>query len=336
MAETVIKKVAIHKLTRIKDVYNITLGNSNMSVTATVQRIVDELHNLYAKRPSKSYGKFEEDEIEYPTVTRVRNYIENNADFSVLSSGMMDTLKNRAQAKPASSGGNVFFTHFEKEEHQFLLVAVVTDKLGAALTGSGDIKDVTHLDVDGFRFAGRIDMTGWSKGDSRYISFLKGKGEVAEYFREFLACNNVHQSKTETRSLVEALKNFTELKEYTSTNREAFLQKAYNICQRDLLLQKPINFTALANELTPDDPEVLTEYLSAPELQLNDGFMADRRSLKSFVNLKRKTKDWQVEFDRKSIHNNKVRYNAENRTLTLYDVPDDFHSELKEEMPGDG
>ncbi len=336
MAESLIKKVAIHKLARIGDVYNITLGNSDVSVTSTVQRIVDEMHTIYARRSSKSYGKFEEDETEYPTVGRIRKYIEDDADFAALSAGMMETLRLRAQAKPASTGGHVFFTHFERDEHQFLLVALVTDKLGAALTGAGDITDITHLDIDGFRFAGRINITGWIKGESRYIGFLRGKGDVAEYFREFLACNNTLQAKTETRELVEALKRFSEVQQHTVVEREEFLQKAFDICEREVRANKPVNFTSLANELTPDNPDVLSEFLGDPELQLSDGFIADRRSLRSFVNLKKKTKDWQVEFDRKSIHNNKVRYDANNRTLTLYDVPDDFHNELKEETPGDG
>ncbi|MGQ5718466.1 nucleoid-associated protein [Pseudochrobactrum asaccharolyticum] len=336
MADSLIKNIAIHNLTRIGDDYNISLGSNNIIVTPTVQRIVDELHKLYARRPSKSYGKFEENETDYPTVGRVRNYVEVDGDFQALSSGMMETLRLRAKEKSASTGGHVFFTHFERDNNQFLLIALVTDKLGAALTGAGDITDVTHLDIDGFRFAGRINMTGWSKGESRYIGFLKGKGNVAEYFKEFLACNNAIQARVETTSLVNALKKFTDIQEHTSAEREVFLENAMALCERDSKIQKPIDFSSLANELCPDDPEPLSAFLADPELQLSDGFVADRRALRGFVSLKKKTMNWAVEFDRKSIHNGRVKYDPVERSLTLYDVPSDFHEELKEEIPDGG
>src|SRR3546814_7869702 len=88
----------------------------------------------------------------------------------------------------------------------YLLVAIITDKLSAALTSQRDVRDVRHLDLDGFRFAGRINLTAWAIGDERYISFLKGKGDVSEYFRHFLGCDSVVQERVDTSNLVAALK----------------------------------------------------------------------------------------------------------------------------------
>ncbi|TIL93073.1 MAG: hypothetical protein E5Y73_14895 [Mesorhizobium sp.] len=105
----------------------------------------------------------------------------------------MTTLTVQARRKPGATGGHVLFAHLEKDEQRFLLVAIINDKLGAALTKSFDIASVEHLDLDGFRFAGRINMTAWTNSADRYIGFLKGKRNVAEYFKEFLGCDSTVQ-----------------------------------------------------------------------------------------------------------------------------------------------
>src|SRR3546814_9324755 len=95
-----------------------------------------------------------------------------------------------------------------REGQEYLLVAISTDKQSVELTSQRDVRDVRHLDLDGFRFAGRINLTAWAIGDERYISFLKGKGDVSEYFRHFLGCDSVVQDRVDTSNLVAALKEF--------------------------------------------------------------------------------------------------------------------------------
>src|SRR3546814_15742041 len=92
---------------------------------------------------------------------------------------MMETLRSQAQARSASTGGHVLFAHFHREGHDYLLVAIITDKLSAALTSQRDVRDVRHLDLDGFRFAGRIHRTAWALWYERYIGFLDRQSAVS-------------------------------------------------------------------------------------------------------------------------------------------------------------
>ncbi|KAB1086882.1 hypothetical protein F4V91_10845 [Neorhizobium galegae] len=108
----IISNVAIHDLQRVDDVYRLIPGNSAIVVTNTVQRLVDELHKLYARRPSKAYGKFAQDVINYPTSIVLKRYLEAQLDFGDLTLTLMNTLQKNAQAKAASTGGHVFFAFF--------------------------------------------------------------------------------------------------------------------------------------------------------------------------------------------------------------------------------
>ena len=200
--------LAIHDLERRDGAYHVQIAKKTLPISATAQRVIDELSDLYNRRASKSHGKFTAAEG-YPTQTQIREYV--NADepnFLELTSRMMATLQREAVKKAASTGGHVLFAHFKRDGRDYLLVAIVTQKLRAALTSERDMRDVRHLDLDGFRFAGRVNLTGWAAGQDRYISFLKGKGDVADYFKEFLGCDAVVQDRVDTSNLVSALKDF--------------------------------------------------------------------------------------------------------------------------------
>lgn len=329
-------KVAIHHLARNSDnIYEVQQGNGQLAVSATAKRLIDELHKYYARRPSKAYGKFAENTVDYPTSVRLAEYLSQTASFEDTTIALMNTLAKEAQARAASEGGHVFFAHFQREDRQYILVAIVNDKISAALTDAADLLDVKHLDVDGYRFAGRISLEGWKNNEERYVSFLKGKGNVSEYFMAFLGCDTVAASRVDTSNMVKAIKHFADSRALEPAERAEFMARANQICARDSKADKPINFSALANELYPDEPEALIDVLADPDRGLIDGFVADRRALRGLVSFKRKTSNWSVEFEREALNSDKVRYDPETNTIILFDVPEDLRNDLLAEI-GDG
>ncbi|WP_186398162.1 nucleoid-associated protein [Stappia sp. P2PMeth1] len=329
MAENNIISVAVHDLKKDADKFDISLGKSDLPVSNTVQRLVDQLHKLYGRRTSKSHGKFSEDEDNFPTPRHLREYIEaEEKDFAVLTEALMKTLAVNAQTKAAATGGHVFFAHFQRDQRHYLLVAIVNDTLSAQLTQQHDVKDVTHLDIDGFRFAGRINISAWAAKEERYIGFLKGKGNVAEYFQAFLGCDDAVQDKVDTRNLVEALKSLAAKKGLEAEEKTAFLAKAKEICDRAASKKVELSFDALTNELHPEDPDSLREHLADPDLMLNDNFIPNKAMLNTLVRFKGRTDHWALEFDRTAIEAGEVTYDHDNETLTLRNLPEDLRVKL--------
>lgn len=334
MANQIIN-VAIHDLERGDDGFRIRAGNDHLAVTATTQRVIDELYELYSRRASKSYGKFSTADDAAPTEKHLRDYLDEKSDFTDLTDKMMATLKHQAGQRNAAQGGHVFFAHFGRDGRQFLLVAILNDKLSAALTSSYDVADVRHLDMDGFRFAGRINLTGWAAQEERYIGFLKGKGAVSEYFMAFLGCDNTVQVRQDTTDLVQALKTYADDEGLVGEARDEFLGKAKSICDRASRNREEIEFEALANELAPKEPQKLLAVLADPDRKLNDRFVPDRRALSSLVKFKGKTAQWSVEFERDALTGGKVRYDQAENSITLFDLPDDLAAQLRHELVKD-
>ncbi len=326
--------LAVHDLNRREGRFEVNLAERLLPVTVTTQRVIDEIYDLYNRRASKSHGRFAADE-NYPTQGQVRDYVEGEGrDFLRLTSRMMETLRTQAQARAASTGGHVLFAHFRRDERDFLLVAIVNDRLSAALTSERDMRDVRHLDLDGFRFAGRVNLTAWAAGEERYISFLKGKGDVSEYFRHFLGCDSVVQDRVDTSNLVAALREFVTESRMAEAEGNEFLGRAKAICERVSRAREELEFEAFANELMPRDPQRLKDHLAHTDRGLSDGFVPDRRALASLVRLRGGTRQWKVEFERQAVTDGAVVYDAERNTLTLRRLPDELVQQLHEQGLG--
>ena len=328
-----IKNVAIHDLIRTDDGFSIALGKKEQPITSTMQRVIDDLYSLYSGRSSKSHGVFSAVEAYQTTQNNLTEYVKGGLkEFDLLTQKMMETLSTHAKAKAAAAGGHVFFALFERNAQQILVVAIITDKLGAALTKDFSVADVKHLDVDGFRFAGRINITGWLNGEERYIGFLKGKGNVSEYFQLFLGCESTVRDRKDTSDLVKALKSFAETQKMDGADKDEFLAKAKSICEKAAKDNEPIEFEALANELMPKSPQALLNTLNDPDLKLNDGFVPNRNALASLVKFRARTKLWAVEFEREAISGGKIVFDPKANTLTFKDLPADLTSELTTEL----
>ncbi|WP_176038803.1 nucleoid-associated protein, partial [Brucella tritici] len=175
MVDSVIQ-VALHDLRRkgASD-FETKFGKAQLEVSETVVRVVNEIHGLYASKATKAHGKFSTQIADYPAQTFIAEFEkENYKNFSDLTMKLMGTLAVQAKQKPGATGGHVLFAHIEKDDQIYLLVAIINEKLGAALTSDLDIADIKHLDLDGFRFAGRVNITAWLAAADRYIGFLKG------------------------------------------------------------------------------------------------------------------------------------------------------------------
>ena len=142
--------VIVHDLVKKAGALSVDERPNLLPVTSTVQRLVDQLVSEYAKRSGKSHGRFIDDEENYPVQKYIHDYfVEHTKDFYDLSQAMIRTLCAKA-GSTAATGGHVFIVHISHNEINYLIVAILTDELGAALTAGKDVTDSIYLDIKGF------------------------------------------------------------------------------------------------------------------------------------------------------------------------------------------
>lgn len=329
-----IRGLVVHKFEKETHAPGIILPRAGLvTITPAVQRLVDALHGLYSGKTGKGYGKFEEDEDNFPMQRRIREYFVNGSDtFLAFSLAAMNILKGKADNEGLATGGYVLIAHLLSDERHFMLFAVVTDTVGSAITDDLDIEDSTHIDLNKFRVAGRIDLTSWHNGDERYIGFLKGaKAAVSTYFKHFLGCNDTILPVNETRKLAAALKDFALANIAGDEERDAWLTAVFDRCTELARNDEPLSIDELSNAHWPRDPDFLKAVLTAEELQMSDGFVPDRKSLRTLVKFKASTKTWKLEFDRTALAHGDVGYDKQEATLTLRNLPESLKKELDSE-----
>lgn len=322
----------IHKL--CKDIHgpaSIELRQEEMTISPITKRLVDQLCELYTAKPGKGYGKFEEDENDFPLPRLLRQHMQTQAlDFGTLTRQMMQHLQELAQEESLASGGYVLFARVRQSvASDFLLVAIITEAQGTALNAGLEMIESPYLDLANLRMAGKIDLAAWQSDSGRYISFLKGRTEVAQYFKQFLACNDVVAALKETQKLIKGIEQFAETQKLEPEARNQLFGEAHryldDLGENDL----PWSVDTVVKQLCPDAPEALRAALKSEDLGLSEGCIPDRRAIRPLLRFKASAPNWKLEFNRNSLRSGDVIYNRNNDTFVLYNIPDELKRELQ-------
>lgn len=334
---TVVNNIIAHRLVKAVDGIQPSLRKNSNKVSETTKKVVKMLIDEYSKRAGKSHGQFEKDQENYPVQGYLRShFVDKNVDFVAMTSSMMLTLCAKAKGTAATPGG-VIFAHTNIGDEEHIIVAIVTEEWGAALGDGLEVEGGEYLDLKGFRFAGRVNITEWQNDGEKYLSFLKGKGqEVSGYFKSFLGCANSVTYATDTRTLKQALEDFALESNLSDVERRVFFDKAFEICARHHKSHIPLDLDVFANELWPTDPKKLTAVFAQPERKLSDGFVPDKRVINALVKFAGKTDTWKLEFSRDAIQQGDVLFDESTETLIIKNLPAELKHRLRDEkMPDD-
>ncbi|SFK92735.1 nucleoid-associated protein [Nitrosomonas aestuarii] len=312
------------------------LRNTCLPSSEALNRLIGEIHTAYTERSGKSYGTFEADEINYPTALNLRkHYHEKAVNFVDTSIALMNTLLVKANEASSNlaTGGSVLIADITNGEAQWLVVTILTDKMSAAIDDNLNLVESIHLDLNGMRFAGRVNITKWLNGDDRYISFLKGgSNDVSNYFQSFLGCIHPKAWQQETMHLVKSIRKAVSTLSATDDQREAARQAAFQYLDKCAKESAPVSIDILCNHIWPNDPNALRTHLNDPETGISDGFTPQRRALKGLVRFEGKGKKWQIKFEREAVINGEIILNDNDKVLTIKNVPDDFVDRFKEDF----
>ncbi|RTL35846.1 MAG: nucleoid-associated protein, partial [Rhodocyclaceae bacterium] len=193
------------------------------------------------------------------------------------------------------------------------------------------IHDSPHLDFGALQVAGRIDITAWQNGAERYIAFLKGRGDLAGWFKRFLGCTDVVIALKETKKLVETLSHFADTQQLETRERDELLERAHLVLEEMGESGAALDLQSVASQIFPDAPQKLSETLQDEALDLASGFVPDKRALKPLIRFRASAEDWKLEFERSGLRSGAVQYDKASNTLVLTNVPESLKKLLLEE-----
>ncbi|AMC34314.1 nucleoid-associated protein [Janthinobacterium sp. B9-8] len=306
---------------------SLRLSDKEITHTPAAQRLIDQLCKLYTQKLGKGFGSFEEDQEAFPMQGLVRQLMEG-ADFLASSQQMMQHLLLRLEQEPLASGGHVLIARVKSDGADFILFTILSEIMGTMLDENLNVADSIYLDTANLKVAGKIDLHAWQNGAERYISFLRGRGDVAAYFKSFLGCNDIVVALKETQKLVHGLSQFAEEQHLQPAERDQLFERAHEYLDELGNASCPVTLEQVAEQVWPDAPMQLQNVLGHQDLELTNGFVPDRRAIKPLRTFKTKAPHWKLEFDRSSLRSGAVHYNPENDTLVLSNIPEEMRKEL--------
>lgn len=335
----IIQSAIIHKLTKTQGDKQIVVDERNalLAITPALQKLVDTVHDYYAKRVGKSYGAFRDDVVNNPAQTFIRRLVDDGQPaFVDISKSLLSILADRAKKETFSTGGYVLMADIVNGATRWFLVAVLTDTAGAAINDDLEVVEATHIDLSAMRFAGRVNITDWDSGAERYISFLRGKkSEVSEYFQEFFGCSTLVKGSLETQRMVGVVKKFAVDQGLDDIRREKLLADVDSFSRKCIKDQRPLELESLSNYAWPDAPELLQTAFAESDPAISDGFEPDGRSLNSLKKFRAKTATWAIEFDRGAMADHTIQFDRQKRELRITNIPDTIAAELIAEFSND-
>lgn len=334
---TTIHAAVLHKLTKEPHgPASVQTRNAPLQLTPAVVTLVEQITDLYSNRASKGYGRFEEDELTFPTAPVLRGMFKDEAmSFVDGTKLLMNVLSGKAMQAPASKGGYILMVHgHSKTGDDWFLVAMINNVSSSAVNEvTLEIEESMHVDLNNVRVAGRVNLTSWLGGDesSRYVGFLKARGEVAEYFMYFLGCKLVVKDTEDTKRLVEGLRTFARGEGLDQAAEDEFLRRAHAYCVERSKGREPLSLEELTNVAWPKEPQKLQQSLASAAVEISDGFVPDGRSLKQLLKFHGKTAYWSLDLDRRALSKGHAQFFPETGDLLLRNLPDALKAELEAE-----
>ena len=329
----VISSLVIHRLIReAEGPSRVELRAAPNPLDDAAVRLMERLCRHFSERPGKGFGHFEQDERNFPMPGLVRRHVqEQSLDFASLSAEMVTHLQQRVDEDKVEEGGYVLIARATVFGADCLYVALLQETLGTVIGDGLAVHDSPHLDFAGLQVAGRIDLSAWQAGAERYIAFLKGRGDVAGWFKRFLGCTDVVIALKETKKLVETLTHFAETQQLEAPARDELMERAHLILEQMNESGAALDLAEVASQVFPDAPQKLADTLKDEALDLASGFVPDKRALRPLIRFKASAEDWKLEFDRSGLRSGSVQYDKTSNTLVLTNVPENLKKLLLEE-----
>ena len=257
------------------------------------------IKNNYQNALGKRYGKFESDTINYPVPNILEEYLKEQK-FEDFSKMMMKILEKNIKNESLAKGGYVVFIDYEENEHNYILIAIMNEIKGF-YDDNWILKGRDYWSIDKMRYAGRIDLTLWQDTNNieNYVSFLKGKGEVSLYFKNFLGCNDIVDPKKETSKLVKNIIDFSKNEGLSLAEEICFFRNVNEYLKNLSEKGQALDLDHFSGHVYSEKAENLKEYLLVDSCgPVSTDFVPVKSELSNLTTINLQGEGWKLTFDR--------------------------------------
>lgn len=311
------------------------LRSTALPVDPTLEAVCVDLLSMYATR-SNSTGTFGAIPTLHQFPVHLAAYVEGTMPFLDFSEQALLLIEQEMSKSLLASGGFALFLRYQQGGSDYLLVAMLKLKQGAGINETTlDLEPTLNIDVNLLHEAARINLTRLSDGKEPYLNFIRGRsraGDVTEYFRTALACENFTSAKHHTQQVINAATDFVEARQDLATDEEkreelirvkSALFDCFSANKKEVVLQ------TLAAAIMPSDPQNFLDFVKDPALsekyQISETFQPDKATYQRLQRIHGSIgKTIKLSFSVEDVQASRVSFDDSSNAVVLSNPPPDL------------
>ncbi|ANC01990.1 MULTISPECIES: nucleoid-associated protein YejK [Pseudomonas] len=306
--------------------------DTELAASDAIENLLADLNDSYNAKQGKAWGFFHGESGAYPLSGWLKQYQEEEKDFTTFSRIAVEHLQKLMEESNLSTGGHVLFAHYQQGMTEYLVIALLHHSEGVAVNAELDVTPSRHLDLGQLHLAARINLSEWKNNQhsKQYISFIKGKNgkKVSDYFRDFIGCQEGVDGPGETRTLLKAFSDFVESEDLPEEAAREKTQTLVDYATSQTKQGEPITLEELSSLIDEDRPKAFFDHIRNKDYGLSPEIPADKRTLNQFRRFTGRAEGLSISFEAHLL-GSKIEYDEEAGTLVIKGLPTQLIDQLK-------
>lgn len=306
--------------------------DSELAASDAIENLLADLNDNYNAKQGKAWGLFHGESGAYPFSGWLKQYLEQEKDFTSFSRIAVEHLQKLMEESNLSTGGHVLFAHYQQGMTEYLAIALLHHSEGVAVNAELDVTPSRHLDLGQLHLAARINLSEWknNQNSKQYISFIKGKNgkKVSDYFRDFIGCQEGVDGPGETRTLLKAFSDFVEKEDLPEESAREKTQTLVDYATSQTKMGEPMGLEELSSLIDEDRPQAFFDHIRNSDYGLSPEIPADKRTLNQFRRFTGRAEGLSISFE-SHLLGSKIEYDEEAGTLVIKGLPTQLVDQLK-------
>lgn len=295
---------------------------------------VEQLHNIYNSKPSKSYAAFNE-EKNTAFSQRLHTYLENGIEFDQMSRETLDLFQAELEKYEFDETGYLLLIDYEYVASRYFMIGVVNLTEHYSVDSEFALQRSRHLDLNKIQLAARIDVSTLLTATDplKSISFIKGRAgrQVNDFFMDLLGCSETINAKAQSKELIGAIDDFMSSESLDPKEKAETREKVFEYCAEKIDAGEDANLTELNDTLSTLADNEFSDFVQKQEYSFDTNVTLDKSTVRKLVKLSGSGGGVSVSFDR-VLFGDRVNYDPNNDVLTIKGVPTSLKAHLLNEF----
>ncbi|WP_018691053.1 nucleoid-associated protein YejK [Algicola sagamiensis] len=308
--------------------------DQKIELSEKISAFVGQLHHTYSGKPSKGFCEFRAEKSQR-FASELQGYRTSSENFTHFSSEATRLFVNELNQYHFPETGYLLFCHYEFLATEYLLVAMLSVKEHFSVDQEMQVLVSRHLDLGQLQLASRINLSDWEMDaeNGRYISFIKGRAgrKVADFFLDFLGCEEVIEAKVQSQNMLEAVDDYMDVCQLDKEEKQQVRQELYSYCADKVKFGEDATVQEISTIVGDDQEEAFDSFYNQQGYELEASFPVDNKTIRTLVKYAGQGGGLSINFDQRLL-GERILYDPNTDTLTIKGTPPNLQTQLMKEF----